>query len=91
VSRGALRFLDAATLSAFLSGAGLRIEAQFGDWTRQPLTDTSPEIITVARKGAEGLSRSACRSALAVVCLGLVGEHNIAFQRKRDGLPGGPG
>ncbi|HWE62579.1 MAG TPA: class I SAM-dependent methyltransferase [Chloroflexota bacterium] len=51
VSRGMLRFLDAAALSSFLGGAGLAIEEQFGDWTRQPLTDTSPEIITIARKG----------------------------------------
>jgi ubiquinone/menaquinone biosynthesis C-methylase UbiE len=51
VSHGALRFLDADTLSAFLTGAGLIIEEQFGDWDRTPLTDTSPEIITIARKG----------------------------------------
>lgn len=51
VSRGALRFVDRETLSAFLSGAGLVIEEQYGDWTRQSLTDASPEIITIARKG----------------------------------------
>lgn len=51
VSRGALRFVDADALSSFLAGAGLAIEEQFGDWTRRPLTDTSPEIITIARKG----------------------------------------
>jgi hypothetical protein len=51
VSRGALRFLDAETLSSFLAGAGLAIEAQFGDWARRPLAATSPEIITIARKG----------------------------------------
>ncbi len=51
VSRGALRFLDRDVLSSFLSDAGLAIEEQFGDWTRRPLTDTSPEIITIARKG----------------------------------------
>jgi hypothetical protein len=51
VSRGALRFLDAEALSACLSDAGLAIEAQFGDWARRPLTDASPEIITIARKG----------------------------------------
>ena len=51
VSRGALRFVDAETLSAFISGAGLIIEKQFGDWTREPLTATSPEIITIARRG----------------------------------------
>ena len=51
VSRSTLRFLDAGSLSAFLSGAGLIVEEQFGDWDRQPLTDESPEIITVARHG----------------------------------------
>lgn len=50
VSDGALRFLDAASLSTFLSGANLMIEEQFGDWDRHPLTDTSPEIITIARR-----------------------------------------
>ena len=48
VSRSTLRFLDASSLSSFLSDAGLAIEEQFGDWDRRPLTDTSPEIITVA-------------------------------------------
>lgn len=50
-SRGALRFIDAATLATFLSDAGLVIEEQFGDWTGAPLAATSPEIITIARKG----------------------------------------
>ncbi len=53
VSRSTLRFLDAGSLSAFVSGAGLVIEEQFGDWDRAPLTDTSPEIITVARRCRE--------------------------------------
>ncbi|MGI8688987.1 MAG: class I SAM-dependent methyltransferase [Thermomicrobiales bacterium] len=51
VSHGALRFLDAASLSAFLSDAGLMIEEQFGDWTERLPSDTSPEIITIARRG----------------------------------------
>ena len=51
VSRSTLRFLDAISLSMFLDGAGLAIVEQFGDWGRQQLTDTSPEIITVARRG----------------------------------------
>ncbi len=51
VSRSTLRFLDADSLSHLLTGAGLVIEEQYGDWDRQPLTDTSPEIITVARRG----------------------------------------
>jgi SAM-dependent methyltransferase len=50
VSRSTLRFLDADSLSSLLTGADLAIEEQFGDWDRQPLTDTSPEIITIARR-----------------------------------------
>jgi len=44
-----LRFLDARALAAFLAGASLAVEAQFGDWDRRPIATTSPEIITVAR------------------------------------------
>jgi SAM-dependent methyltransferase len=51
VSRSTLRFLGADSLAEFLSGAGLVIEEQFGDWDRQPLTDMSPEIITIAMRG----------------------------------------
>ena len=51
VSRSTLRFLDTGALSGFLYGAGLEIVDQFGDWDRQQLTDTRPEIITVARRG----------------------------------------
>ena len=51
VSRSTLRFLEADSLSALLSQAGLFVEEQYGDWDRQPLTDTSPEIITVAWRG----------------------------------------
>jgi len=50
VSRSTLRFLDAATLAMFLSGAGLAVQDQFGGWDRQPLVETSPEIITIARR-----------------------------------------
>ena len=49
-SQSTLRFLDAGSLSAFLSGAGLAVVEQFGDWARRPLTDASPEIITVATR-----------------------------------------
>ena len=48
--RGALRFVDDDELAEFLAGAGLVIEEQFGDWDRRPLTDASPEIITIARR-----------------------------------------
>ncbi len=49
VSRSTLRFLGAAALSSLLADAGLAIEQQFGDWDRTPLTEASPEIITIAR------------------------------------------
>jgi len=50
VSHSTLRLLDIAAVSSFVADAGLVIEEQFGDWDRQPLTDTSPEIITIARR-----------------------------------------
>jgi SAM-dependent methyltransferase len=53
VSRGKLRFLDTSAVAAFLAEAGLAVEAQFGDWDRTPLTDASPEIITLARARQE--------------------------------------
>jgi SAM-dependent methyltransferase len=49
-SRSTLRFLDADSLLSLLAGSGLEIEEQFGDWARHPLTDASPEIITIARR-----------------------------------------
>jgi SAM-dependent methyltransferase len=51
VSRSTLRFLSANALSSFLTEAGFAIEEQFGNWDRAPLTDTSLEIITIARLG----------------------------------------
>jgi SAM-dependent methyltransferase len=56
LSRSTLRFLDADLLSSFLADAGLVIEAQFGDWDRQRLTGTSPEIITIVRPSERGIS-----------------------------------
>ena len=50
VSRSTLRFLSADSLCSFLSDAGLKIQEQFGDWDRSVLRETSPEIITVARR-----------------------------------------
>ncbi|GAA1941742.1 class I SAM-dependent methyltransferase [Amycolatopsis minnesotensis] len=48
-SESTLRFLDADSLADAFAEAGLRIDEQFGDWNRGPLTATSPEIITIAR------------------------------------------
>ncbi|MBB5134175.1 ubiquinone/menaquinone biosynthesis C-methylase UbiE [Thermocatellispora tengchongensis] len=49
-SSSTLRFLGPEALSAFLSEAGLMVCEQFGDWDRSPLTASSPEIITAARR-----------------------------------------
>ena len=53
-SRSTLRFLDAGALSSVLSGAGLEIEEQYGDWNGAPLGPASPEIITIARRADLG-------------------------------------
>ncbi|MFG1809624.1 class I SAM-dependent methyltransferase [Streptomyces sp. NPDC049040] len=50
LSQSTLRFLDADALAGFLTGAGLLVDQQFGDWDGSPLTATSPEIITFARR-----------------------------------------
>jgi SAM-dependent methyltransferase len=47
-----LRFLSRLDLDRFLADAGLQVETYYGDWARGPLTDTSPEIIAVARRSA---------------------------------------
>lgn len=53
VDRASLRFLGPKTLPSFLEAADFQIEAQYGDWHRAPITATSREIITVARKRAD--------------------------------------
>lgn len=50
-SESTLRFLGPAALAGLLADAGFAIERQFGDWAGGPLTATSPEIITIARRG----------------------------------------
>ncbi|HEY6317520.1 MAG TPA: class I SAM-dependent methyltransferase [Acidimicrobiia bacterium] len=50
VSWSTLRFLDPAALASSLTSAGLAVAEQFGDWDGQPLTDASPEIITIAKR-----------------------------------------
>jgi ubiquinone/menaquinone biosynthesis C-methylase UbiE len=51
VSRSTLRFLDAQSLNEFLADAGLVVCEQYGDWDRSPVTESSPEIITIAERG----------------------------------------
>lgn len=50
VSETTLRFLDTDSLATFLAEAGFTIDDQYGDWDGGPLTDTSREIITIARR-----------------------------------------
>jgi SAM-dependent methyltransferase len=50
VARASLRFLDPETLGTLLARAGFDIESQYGDWHRGPITGTSKEIITIARR-----------------------------------------
>jgi SAM-dependent methyltransferase len=49
---GVLRFLGPEALTTFLHEAGFVVDEQFGDWLRSPLTETSEEIITIARRAA---------------------------------------
>ena len=46
------RACGSSTWSArcFHSGRGFEIEAQYSDWNREPITGTSREIITTARR-----------------------------------------
>jgi len=48
--RATLRFLDLPTLNSFLTEAAFTIDAQYGDWHHEPITNTSREIITIARR-----------------------------------------
>ena len=48
LSHSTLRFMSRVRLVELLGEAGLRVVDQYGDWGREPLTDSSPEIITVA-------------------------------------------
>ncbi|WPO76765.1 class I SAM-dependent methyltransferase [Streptomyces sp. KN37] len=50
VDHASLRFLGTAPLDVFLAEAGLEVEARYGDWHRGPITSTSKEIITIARR-----------------------------------------
>jgi len=50
VSSSTLRFLDRRALARGLAAAGLRVEAQYGDWNRATPSANSPEIITIAMR-----------------------------------------
>ncbi|HEX5401652.1 MAG TPA: class I SAM-dependent methyltransferase [Pseudonocardiaceae bacterium] len=50
VDHAALRFFDVATLDTALADAGFRVDQQYGDWHRGPVTAKSHEIVTIARR-----------------------------------------
>jgi ubiquinone/menaquinone biosynthesis C-methylase UbiE len=49
-SESTLRFLDVPALGEFVAEAGLVVDEQYGYWDRTPVTETSPEIITLVRR-----------------------------------------
>jgi SAM-dependent methyltransferase len=54
ITRTALRYTFPQELAALLHGHSFAIARQVGDWDGQPLTATSPSIITVCRKNMPG-------------------------------------
>ncbi|MEL7132714.1 MAG: SAM-dependent methyltransferase, partial [Pseudomonadota bacterium] len=45
ISHSTLRFLDLHEITAFAVASGFEVAATFGDWSRAPVSDHSPEII----------------------------------------------
>jgi hypothetical protein len=45
-----LRYTFPQELAALLYYNGFTIERQYGDWNKEPLSPTSPSIISVCRK-----------------------------------------
>ena len=84
ISRSTLRFLGRDSLFSFLSCASLAIKEQFGDWDRLQLTDTSPEIITVAR--TTGLVEAACQRGQGCHVFLLVEAYTYRGFVLRDGF-----
>jgi SAM-dependent methyltransferase len=52
IARTALRYTFPQELAALLHYNGFSIERQYGDWNMEPLSATSPSIISVCRKSA---------------------------------------
>ncbi len=50
VDQASLRFLGEHDLTTFLTEAGLVVDDQQGGWHDEPLDETSPEILTFARR-----------------------------------------
>ena len=50
VSVNALRFRGQSDLTGSLSDAGFSVRRVFGDWNREPVTPSSPELIFLATR-----------------------------------------
>lgn len=50
IDRTSLRFLDVPALSTFLNEAGFEVEAHYGGWHHEPVTDAGRSIVTIARR-----------------------------------------
>ena len=50
VSVNALRFRSQSELTESLSDAGFSVRQVFGDWNREPVTPSSPELIYLATR-----------------------------------------
>jgi SAM-dependent methyltransferase len=48
-SGGSLRFLDPGHLRGLLHDAGFRIDGWWGGWDRTPFSESSPEVVVLAR------------------------------------------
>jgi len=59
LDRARLRFLDADALDTYLTRAGFVVEARFGGWSKEPPSDDSAEIITIARRSERDGDRGA--------------------------------
>jgi SAM-dependent methyltransferase len=49
--RDVLAFRDVDALGTSLRRAGFEVTGTYGDWSRTPVTDASPEIVVTARRG----------------------------------------
>ena len=52
VSYSTLRLLTQEALNAFLTEAGFEVAEQYGDWHGEPVSDSSLEIVTIARRSS---------------------------------------
>ncbi|TDC99082.1 class I SAM-dependent methyltransferase [Nonomuraea deserti] len=50
VDRASLRFLDVPALGTLLNEAGFEVEAHYGGWRHEPVSEAGRSIVTIARR-----------------------------------------